>query len=219
MDSTLQTSESTLLRLSRCHCLLGEMLGSAASRPITSHEIADELGVSEETVRHDLRNVRIEGRPGAGYDMAALFSALQEFLDLTASHPFIAVGNVDILRGLAITFPCETFGMRPTGYFSNRAEDVGGVVEGMSVEPLEALCERVGDTHVTLALVACEPDAADRVLTTLGEAGITGVVMLTPVIRPRHPAGMKVTYFRIPCALKSLASVPESEAEPCHAHA
>lgn len=214
MNDSVQTSETALLRLSRYHCLLGELLSSRPSRPVTSREIAAELGVSDETVRHDLKHVRIEGRPGAGYDMQALYEALQDFLDLTSSHPFIAVGNAEILRGLAAIFPAETFGMRPFGYFSERLEDVGESVLDMKIEPLAMISERLKDACVTLALVACHPSAVDGVLSTLSEAGINGVLMLTPAIRPKHPESMRVTYFRIPCALKSLSAA--SEAVPCH---
>jgi len=216
MAEPAHASDTALLRLSRYHCLLGEMLGSRQSRPVTSHEIAQELGVSEETVRHDFKNVSIEGRPGAGYDMAALHQALQEYLDLQASHPFIAVGGADILRGLAAIFPAEKFGMRPVGYFSERAEDVGEAVHSIKIEPFGDLAERVRTTCASLALVACESSSVDDVLAELADAGITGVLMLTPVIRPKHPDNMKVTYFRIPCALKSLAAATESP--PCPAH-
>lgn len=62
-----------------------------------------------------------------------------------------------------------------------------------------------------MALVACAPEAVDATLEALTCAGITGVLMLTPVLRPEHPEGMSVTYFRMPCALKALASSPPSE--------
>lgn len=195
-----------MLRLSRYHCFLGGLLGARPSRPVTSREIAEELGLSEETVRHDLRNVPIEGRPGSGFALEPLYEALQEFLELSAAHPFVIVGNADILRGLAITFPARDFGMRPVAYFSERAEDVGAEIAGVTVEALADASVRVQELGVSLALIACAPDAVDAALDVLAEAGIRGAVMLTPVLRPRHPEGMSVTYFRIPCTLKSLAS-------------
>lgn len=204
-----------MLRLSRYHCLLGEILGTRPTRPVTSREIAEELGLSEETVRHDLKNVRIEGRPGAGYDLAALYGALQEFLDLSAAHPFVVVANSDMLRGLTVTFPASVFGMRPVAYFSDRAQDAGTDIEGIPVEPISAALERVPELEVSLALVACAPQAVDGVLEALSAAGISGVVMLTPVLRPQHPEGMSVTYFRMPCALKSLAASEPASGSCC----
>jgi len=203
-----------MLRLSRYHCFLGQMLESPSLRPVTSRAIAEELGLSEETVRHDLRYVPIEGRPGSGYDAAALYEALQEYLDLSAGHPFLAVGNADILRGLTVTFPAAGFGMRPVGYLSDRLEDAGIEVSGITISPMADAAGLVEQFDVSLALVACAPEAVDTVLESLAAAGITGVLMLTPVLSPHHPTDMNVTYFRMPCALKSLAAqeppTPES---------
>jgi len=206
MSESPRASEASMLRLSRYHCFLGEMMGSPSHRPVTSRQIAKELGLSEETVRHDLKHVPIEGRPGAGYDVTALHEALQEYLDLSAGHPFLAVGNADILRGLTITFPAEGYGMQPVGYLSDRAEDVGVEVAGITISPMSDAAALAEEFEVSLALVACAPEAVDAVLSTLAAAGITGVLMLTPVLRPHHPKGLNVTYFRMPCALKSLAA-------------
>jgi len=206
MSESPRASEASMLRLSRYHCFLGERLGSPALRPVTSREIAGELGLSEETVRHDLKHVPIEGRPGSGYDATALYEALQEYLDLSSAHPFLAVGNVDILRGLTVTFPAAGFGMRPVGYLSDRPQDAGVEVAGITVAHISDAAALVDEFDVSLALVACAPEAVDTVLCALAEAGVTGVLMLTPVLRPRYPKGMNVTYFRMPCALKSLAA-------------
>ena len=126
--------ESTVLRLSRYHCFLGELQHSGSGR-ITSREIAEDLGLSEETVRHDLSYVPAKGRPGSGYDTHELYDALCECLDLSAAHPFAAIGNQDVLRGLAVTFPAEDFGLSAAVYFSERAEDAGALVGDQPVHP------------------------------------------------------------------------------------
>jgi redox-sensing transcriptional repressor len=200
--------ETVMLRLSRYHCLLGEIGGERPSRRITSRELADALGLSEETVRHDLKHVGVEGRPGAGYDMQELRDALQDYLELGPNHPFIAVGNGDILRGLEVTFPSRDFGLQPVAYFSDRAQDVGMRVGEIEVQSLDSLGSGGVIAGSSLALVACAPEAVDVTLDALSCAGITGVLMLTPVLRPAHPEGMGITYFRLPCALKALVSGP-----------
>jgi len=202
--------ETVMLRLSRYHCFLGEIGDERPSRRITSREFADALGLSEETVRHDVQHVGVEGRPGAGYDMQELEVALQTYLGLGPNHPFIAVGNTDILRGLAVTFPSRDFGLRPVAYFSDRPQDAGMRVGEIEVQSLDSLSSGRAIAGSSLALVACAPEAVDVTLEVLGYAGITGVLMLTPVLRPEHPEGMSVTYFRMPCALKSLAAGPPS---------
>jgi len=198
-------SESTLLRLSRYHCLLGELQHCESER-ITSREIAEDLGLSEETVRHDLSHVRANGRPGSGYDTHILYDALRDYLDLSAAHPFAAIGNQDILRGLTATFPADDFGLSAAAYFSERAEDAGALVGDRPVHALADIPQVVADLGIRIALVAAAPAAVEETLALLSEAGVHGVVMLTPVLRPTHPEGMSITYFRMPCALKSLVN-------------
>jgi len=215
MDEPVRASETAMLRMSRYHCLLGQISGERPGRRVTSREIAGELGLSEETVRHDLKFVDIEGRPGAGYDLGELHDALQEYLDLSAAHPFIAIGSAEMLRGLAITFPATAFGLRLVAYFSDRAQDVGEVVGELTIQPLTALCDSAGRDGSKLALLACAPEAVGSTLEALHASGVDSVLMLTPVLRPKHPEGMNVTYFRMPCALKTLAASAPAESNCC----
>jgi NADH/NAD ratio-sensing transcriptional regulator Rex len=209
-------SEPSVLRLSRYHCFLGELMGVRSSRRVTSRELAEELGLSEETVRHDLKHVDVEGRPGAGYDMGQLYEALQEYLELSESHPIAIVGNADVLRGLLVTFPTRHYGLQPAAYLSERPEDFGVEIDGLKIQNIEQATEVLPALGVSVAMVACSPDAVDGVQDALIAAGVRGVLMLTPVLRPRHPEGMNVTYFRMPCALKALASaLPAPEGSCC----
>jgi NADH/NAD ratio-sensing transcriptional regulator Rex len=198
--------EPTVLRLSRYHCFLGELMGVRATRRVTSRELAEELGLSEETVRHDLKYVDIEGRPGAGYEMHALYEALQTYLDLTPGHPVAIVGNADIARGLLVTFPAERYGLSVAAYLSERVEDAGQQIGDLTMSELSIAEEIVRSTGVAVALVAVAPEQLETVLDSLAAAGIRGALLLTPALRTYRPEGMDVTYFRIPCALKSLAS-------------
>jgi len=209
MSDTARAPQASVLRLSRYHCFVGERLRDAETGRLTSREIAEELGVAEETVRRDLSYVDVEGRPGAGYDPSLLYDALESYLGLSADYPFIAVGSARMLESLAVIFPAEEFGMRMVGCFSESPQDAGTLVDGIEIRPLSELSAR-GAVAASVALVACEPAAVSDALDALHAAGIDSVLMLTPVLRPHHPEGMQVTYFRIPCSLKSLAgSAPQ----------
>lgn len=206
MSDPASAPEATVLRLSRYHCFMGGLLSSAGTERVRSREIAEELGVSEETVRRDLSYIDMEGRPGSGYDPAALYEALETFLGLSAHYPFIAIGSRDMLEALTVIFPSEVFGLTPVAYYSDRAEDAGASVHGLEVRPLSEISLLDECLDPTIALVACAPESVPEALELLDGAGIHAVLMLTPMLRPQHPEGMDVTYFRIPCALKSLAS-------------
>ena len=91
-------------------------------------------------------------------------------------------------------------------FFSERPEDANSTVSNEQVHLLEQIPTVMRDVGVAIALVACAPPAVKETLDLLSQAGVRGVVMLTPVLRPEHPDGMNITYFRMPCAPKSLVS-------------
>ena len=217
MSQPTQVSESARLRLARYHCFLEELLNDGQSASITSRGMATQLGVTEESVRSDLSRVNIKGRPGEGYDAAALHAALAEFLGLSEVSPFIVIGSLPLLEALPIIFPASEFGMQPIAYFSERAQDTGIIVGGIEVRPLAEIESLDALPDNVSAVVACEPGSVDQALEALSAAGVRGVLMLTPRLRPVHPEGMLVTYFRIPCALKSLASSVHTAEAPVSA--
>lgn len=214
MSDSSRAPEASVLRLSRYHCFLGELLAADDAAPrITSRTIAEELGLADETVRRDLSYLEMEGRPGSGYDPSEVYEALESYLGLTHSFPFVAVGDPGMLRALRGVFPSEQFGLEPVAYFSGDDGDEAPV-EGVPVYALADLPARVPATGASVALVACPPSQVESALSLLDEAGIRSVLMLTPVLRPSHPEHMNVTYFRIPCAMKALAaSAPKQK--PC----
>ena len=205
MSEPAAVPQTTLLRLARYHCFLEELLQSDQAGSITSRQMSAELGLTEESVRSDLSHVNIKGRPGTGYDIDSLHSALTEVLGLSAVSPFVVVGSLPLLEALPIVFPASEFGMYPIAYFSEREEDAGAVVGEITVGALAEIAALECLPTNVVALVACDPAHVDETLGLLGTAGVHGVLMLTPRMRPAHPEGMQVTYFRIPCALKSLA--------------
>jgi len=214
MSQPTGVSQSAMLRLARYHCLLEELLHTSGPSSITSRGIAEQLGLTEESVRGDLSHVAVKGRPGAGYDVETLHTALGEFLGLSEQSPFVVVGSLPMLEALPSVFPASQFGMRPIAYYSEREQDAGSVVEGIEVRPIAEVSALQCESENVTALVACDPSYVDQTLEALSSAGVRGVLMLTSRIRPTHPEGMQVTYFRIPCALKSLAATSPSGEAP-----
>lgn len=208
MSRSSRAPEASVLRLSRYHCYVGELIASRDDQRLTSQRIASDLGVSEEAVRRDLSFVDFEGRPGAGYPHAELHEALGRFLALSSQHPFVVVGNRALLEGLEIMFPAAEFGLRAVAYFSENPAEAGVRVGDLEVHDLSELDAVVASLGVRIALVATAPALVQDTLTRLKRAGIDGALMLTPVLDTRHPEGMNITHFRIPCTLKALASTP-----------
>lgn len=205
MSDGRSAPDATLYRLSLYHCYLGELLRVGAPLRITSRQMADELGAKEETVRRDISFVGDIGRPGAGYDPDVLFRALTVYLGLSDEYPIVMIGTARMLEALQVVFPCERYGMKPAFLFSELPEDAGQVVGGLTVQSLPDVARIDHGLGISVALVACSSGWVQVSLDLLAAAGVTGTLLLTPIIRVRKPEGMEITQLRIPCDLKSLA--------------
>lgn len=205
MSDGRSAPDATLYRLSLYHCYLGELIRVGAPERITSRQLAEELNIKEETVRRDVSFVGDIGRPGSGYDPIVLYAEFTKFLGLSEEYPVIKVGTTAMLQALQVVFPAERYGVKPVAYFSELPEDSGTEVSGIEVKHLTEIPRFDPDLGVTVALVACSPGWVQITLDLLASAGITGVLLLTPIIRVRRPEGMNVTQLRMPCDLKSLA--------------
>lgn len=197
--------DATLYRLSLYHCYLGELLRVGAPDRITSRQLADELSIKEETVRRDISFVGDIGRPGAGYDPDVLFKEFTSFLGLSDEYPIVMVGTARMLDALQVVFPSERYGVKPVEFYSELPEDAGQVVGGITVKHLTELARLDPDLGVTVGLVACSPGWVQISLDLLSAAGITGALLLTPIIRISKPEGMTINQVRMPCDIKSLA--------------
>lgn len=205
MSDPRNAPDATLYRLSMYHCYLGELIRVGPPERITSRQLAEELNIKEETVRRDISFVGDIGRPGAGYDPIVLYTEFTRFLGLSEEYPIIKVGTARMLDALQVVFPAERFGVKPVAYFSELPEDTGVVVGGIPVQHLTDIARLDQDLGVDVALIACSPGWVQISLDLLAAAGITGALLLTPIIRIRRPEGMNVTQIRMPCDLKSLA--------------
>jgi redox-sensing transcriptional repressor len=197
--------EASVYRLSLYHCYLGDILSKGAGGRITSKTIAEELGVKEESVRRDLSFLGSVGRPGAGYETRTLFDAIQEFLGLSDEYPILYVGSAQMLESLAVVFPSESYGVRPIAYYSELPEDVGKVLHGIEIRHVTEIPNIDPELGITVGLVACTPGWVQMSIDMLDEAGVSGLLLLTPSIRLEVPEGMNIVHVRMPCDIKSLA--------------
>ena len=205
MSDPRTAPDATLYRLALYHCYLGELIRVGAPDRVTSRQLAEELNIKEETVRRDISFVGDIGRPGAGYDPIVLYSEFTKFLGLSEEYPVASVGTARMLDALQVVFPSERYGVKSVAYFSELPEDAGTMVGDLEVKHLTEIARLDPALGVEVAMVACSPGWVQITLDLLSAAGITGVLLLTPVIRVRRPEGMTITQMRMPCDLKSLA--------------
>lgn len=205
MSSASRPPEATTYRLSLYHCYLGEIRRTGQSQTVTSGRLASDLGIKDESVRRDLTYVGAVGRPGLGYDVDALFQAIQTHLGLRDEYPIVKVGSAQMLEALGVVFPPHAYGVLPVAYYSELPGDVGHELHGVAIRHVVDLPRIDRTLGVKVALVACSAEWVQMTLDLLAEAGITGVLLLTPILQVRKPEGMSVNHVRMPCDIKSLA--------------
>ena len=197
--------EASVYRLSLYHCYLGELIRTGTAGRITSRQLAQELTIKEETIRRDMSFIGGVGRPGAGYEINELFVSLTDFLGLSDEYPIIKVGTAQMLSALQVVFHAHSYGVRPVAYYSELPEDVGQVIDDITVHHITDLPKADAGLGVTVALVACSPGWVQMTIDLLAEAGIMGILLLTPAIKLDRPEGMTINHIRMPCDIKSLA--------------
>lgn len=201
----IQVPEPTISRLSLYHCFLIELIRLDASTGITSRTIADELGLTEETVRRDLSYLGSVGRPGAGYDPVTLLDELGKFLGLASGPaPIVVIGTAEMVHALLRVFPGDLYGIRPVAAYSELPEDAGVPVDELIVRHLSDIPRLDQSLQARVALVATSPGWAQVSIDLLAQAGVTGILLLTPILRVHEPEGVAITKLRMPCDLKSL---------------
>ena len=206
MGNNGRPPDATVYRLSLYHCYLADAKRRGdVPTYLTSRTLAEELDLSEETVRRDLTYVESKGRPGTGYVCDDLFGALEEFLGLRTEYPIVRVGTVQSLTTLQALFPEDYYGITQAAYYSELEDEAGAEVGGVEVRHVSEIPALDPTLGVKVALVACSQPWIEPVLSMLSEAEVEGVLLLTPKLKLERPPGMNVRHIRMPCDIKSLA--------------
>ncbi|HEY3375258.1 MAG TPA: winged-helix domain-containing protein [Candidatus Aquicultor sp.] len=204
-SNTKPTPAAVLNRLALYHCLLTEWLVAGKKGTITSKEIAGALGLNEVTVRNDLSF--IDNKPskrGVGYSIEGLRHILSDFLSLPTLAPIAFIGSAKAINALFSFFLVEKYGFVSTAFFSEDPNDRGVVVNGKEVRPIEGISPELKSLGIKVAVVATHPSWVQHSINLLAEAGVKGVLVLTPSVVISAPEGTQVTQIRIPCDIKSL---------------
>jgi NADH/NAD ratio-sensing transcriptional regulator Rex len=111
-----------------------------------------------------------------------------------------------MLEALQVVFPPNRYGIRPAAYFSELPDDRGITIGDLEVQHLTDIPRlREHDEDIAVALVACSPGWVQISVDLLAEAGISGILLLTPSVTLEIPKGVELTHVRMPCDIKSLA--------------
>ncbi len=180
---------------------------------ISSSKIAEACGVSDAQVRRDLASLGHLGQRGIGYDARELAAAIRTALGIDRTWKTVLVGVGNLARALLRYQGFRAQGFEIVGLFDNDPAKFGRAVEGLEVEPVARLVERVRELGAEMAVLAVPAEAAQELADVLAAAGIRGVLNFAPVLL-RLPPAVKLVAVDLTIQLEQLAFLIQIDASP-----
>jgi len=171
---------------------------------VSSGRIAAACGVTDAQVRRDLASLGHLGRRGLGYDAPDLSAAIRAVLGIDRTWRAVLVGVGNLARALLRYRGFRTQGFGVHALFDTDPAKVGERVEGLTIESIDRLGERVPELAAELAILTVPADAAQAVADQLSAAGIRGVLNFAPVLL-RLPPRVKLVAVDLAIQLEQLA--------------
>ncbi len=170
---------------------------------VSSNEIAEALSLTPSTVRQDLSHLAFTGVSKRGYETEGLESALAHALGADKVWNLLIVGAGNLGRALALH---QEF--RRRGFFIRAICDADVFKTGLKLGELEVhrmhhVPELVREHKIDIGVIAVPATAAQEVAELLVEAGVKGLLNLSPV-HVNVPDDIAVTDARILASLQEL---------------
>ncbi len=165
-------------------------------REITSsQELGDRLGISSAQIRKDLSHFGEFGKQGTGYDIRHLETNLKQILNVDRMWDVALIGAGDLGQALANYHGFAGRGFNIAAVFDKNPDKIGReIVEGLAIEDVATLSERVKTVGWQMAIIAVPAEEAQPVANTLMEAGVKAMLSYAP-ISLMVPSGVRVEHI------------------------
>lgn len=171
---------------------------------VSSSRIAEAVGVSDAQVRRDLAALGHLGQRGVGYDARELAAAIRTALGIDRPWRAVLVGVGNLGRALLKYQGFRAQGFQIVGLFDSDPSKVGQDVEGLTVEPVSSIAERVAALQVELGVLTVPGDTAHAVAEALVGAGVRGILNFAPVVL-KLPRRVRLVTVDLAIQLEQLA--------------
>ena len=176
----------------------------ANGEKVSSGRIAQAVGVSDAQVRRDLAALGHLGQRGVGYDARELASAIRAALGIDRQWRAVLVGVGNLGRALLRYQGFRAQGFEIVGLFDSDPAKVGTVVEGLTVESISVLTERVAALRAEMGVLTVPGDTAHQVAEGLVAAGVRGILNFAPVVL-KLPRRVRLVTVDLAIQLEQLA--------------
>ncbi len=175
MASSEKIPRATIGRLPRYLSFLGAL--PARTQTVSSRDLGAATGFTGASIRKDLSHLNVIGTRGLGYDVTHLQDQIRKTLGLEVERNIVLVGAGNLGSALANYQGLLEAGFLLTNIFDAGARQIGTMVGGLTVQPMEELHSM---EDVSIAIMAVPRRVAQSVADRLTEAGITSILNFAP---------------------------------------
>ncbi len=170
---------------------------------ISSKSITQLLDVTPAQFRKDLSYFGEFGIRGVGYNVTFLIDKIQKIVGTHKVWHIALVGLGKLGSALLGFEGFSRLNIVIKHVFDNDKRKIGKVKNRVKVKPVAHLAKVIKNAGIKIAVIATPPEAAQKVVSTLVGAGITGILNFAPVVL-QVPRGVFVFNVDMACELESL---------------
>ncbi len=146
---------------------------------VSSWQLAQRVGVKAPLIRKDLSRFGEFGTPSLGYDVKYLRKKILDILKLNETRHVLWVGARKLREHLPELERVCQHNCHLVAVLDLDPSEVGANIGGVDVQPLENLAAVLEDMSIDLAVLALDPDEAQKVANTLTRSGVTAILNMT----------------------------------------
>lgn len=179
-------SDAVVRRLPLYLRVLDDLARKEKVKLISSQELGELAGVSPALVRKDLAWFGEFGKQGVGYELEYLRHELRRILNLDVNHRVGLVGVGSL--GSALTRynirryrENPDFNLHIVALFDSSEDLIDTEVEGLRVQPLDAMEQTVQDMGIEMAIITVPASDAQAVAERMVAAGVKAILNFAPI--------------------------------------
>jgi redox-sensing transcriptional repressor len=161
---------------------------------VSSTELGEWVGVTPAQIRKDLSFFGEFGKPGLGYEIRYLMSALQRILQLDKEWHVVIIGAGALGHALANYRGFDDNRFAIVGVFDHDPHTIGSQIGELIVQSMELMPGTIGSAHVEIAILAVPARAAQVVADQVIASGVRAILNYAPITLST-PADVHVTYI------------------------
>lgn len=155
------------------------MLEKEQQKTISSRQLAEQLHLNPPQIRKDLSYFGAFGTRGIGYPVASTAEQIRHIMKLNIAQQAVLIGAGRLGTAIASYPGFSIFGFDVAVIFDNDTHKVGKTIGHATVEHINRIYT-LKDRDIRLAILAVPANAAQKCAADLVEAGIKGILNLSP---------------------------------------